>query len=748
MSTSAFSALLPLRQRAPLAGLFIAAAFGILASDRQPEQWPVWSAAFLGTALVVLRIRATLPACLSMFFAFAFWHGNQIAADLGYQRSRQKPFDSTEHTVTLLVLSEPKLDQLRSVQRFTALVSCIDNRPARFQTSTECSGEPFSYGDRLLAQGKFYLPTLPLNPGEFDFGEYLRRQNIYLSFRAHHEVPAMIIAKNQGDPLVAVALASRQRILESLQVGLQDDMEVAQTMQGMVLGARAETSPGLKKLFRDTGTIHLFAASGLQVGLFTGLAWSGLRYVRLPRRSLALAVVPIAIAYCALTGFHPATVRATVMAIFIAIGVSLERPVATVNSLCGSGLLILGHDTQELFQTGFQLSFVAVFAILIAARPFGYLLYRPFQVDPFLPMRLLAPWQRAWHQAMLHTCEILSLSTVCWGATAPILIYQEHRLSLVAIFANLLVVPMATMVMFLAVAGLLAGTISISIAGCLNNTSWLLTKLILLILHAATLVPCHCVNVSPSSLLQPDHVTALAEGSEHVIHLHLKGHDWLINTGKLSQWRSLTEPYLQFRGINRLDELVLCEAYPHVESILELVHGEFPIAKIAWSSQAQVKGLMNISPAGQDQLSKDAAAKNDPVEILFADQPAPSETSMGKPVVAAILVHLEKFRILILPAVTEASLIALKCDHADVVYCGRLGSRRFPRDLLVNKLSPSVLVVNGTKPEVIANARDGPSTPKCFYAKQDGAITTELRNRELVIRGYRGSEFRLRNLSR
>jgi Competence protein len=150
---------------------------------------------------------------------------------------------------------------------------------------------------------------------------------------------------------------------------------------------------------------------------------------------------------------------------------------------------------------------------------------------------------------MLHTCEILSLSTVCWGATAPILIYQEHRLSLVAIFANLLVVPMATMVMFLAVAGLLAGTISISIAGCLNNTSWLLTKLILLILHAATLVPCHCVNVSPSSLLQPDHVTALAEGSEHVIHLHLKGHDWLINTGKLSKWRSLTEPYLQFRGI-------------------------------------------------------------------------------------------------------------------------------------------------------------------------------------------------------
>jgi competence protein ComEC len=748
MSELASSALLPFRQRAPLAGLFIAAVLGVLASDQQPEWWPTWSAAFLAIALVVLRIRATLPACLLMFIAFAFWHGNQVATDPGYQRSRQKPFDATEHTVTLLVSSDPKPDQLRSVQRFMALVSCIDNHPARFQTSAECSGESFSYGDQLLAQGKFYLPTHPMNPGEFDFGDYLRRQSIYLSFRAHHEVPAMIIAKNKGDPLVAVALVGRQRVLESLQVGLQDDTEVAQTMQGMVLGARAETSPGLKKLFRDTGTIHLFAASGLQVGLFTGLAWSGLRYVRLPRRSLALAVVPVAIAYCALTGFHPATIRATVMAIFIAVGASLERPVATVNSLCGSGLLILGHDTQELFQTGFQLSFVAVFAILTAARPFAHLLYRPFQVDPFLPMRLLAPWQRTWHQAMLHTCEILSLSTVCWGATAPILIYQEHRLSLIAIFANLLVVPVATAVMFLAVAGLLAGTISSSITGCLNNTSWLLTKLILWILHAATLIPCHSVNLSPSNLLQPDHVTALAEGSDHVIHLHVKGHDWLINTGKLSQWRSLTEPYLQFRGVNRLDELVLCEAYPHVESILEVVNSEFQVARIVRSSRAQATGSISLCQGEQGQLSNDATAGDDPVKILFADQPAPSEASRGEPAVAAVLIHLEKFRILILPTVTEASLSALKCGHADVVYCGRLGNRRFPRDLLINKLSPSILVLNGTKPEVIANATDGPSTTKCFYVKQDGAITTELVNRELVIRSYRGSEFRLRSLSR
>src|SRR3984957_12103274 len=113
MSDLASSALLPFRQRAPLAGLFIAASLGALASDQQPEWWPTWAIAFLGASLVVLKIRATGPACLLVFFSFAFWHGNQVATDPGYLRSRQKPFDASEHTVTLLVSSEPKIDQLR-----------------------------------------------------------------------------------------------------------------------------------------------------------------------------------------------------------------------------------------------------------------------------------------------------------------------------------------------------------------------------------------------------------------------------------------------------------------------------------------------------------------------------------------------------------------------------------------------------------------------------------------------------------
>jgi ComEC/Rec2-related protein len=748
MSNPGSSAFLPFRQRAPFAGLFVAASLGVLVSDQQPEWWPAWSAAFLFAALVLWRIPSTLLACFLTFSLFGFWHGNQVTTDSGYRRSHQEPFDANEHTVTLLVLSEPKIDQLRAIQRFVALVSCIDNRSVRFQVSAECSGDPFSYGDRIIAQGKFSVPQHPMNPGEFDFGRYLQRQNIYLNFRTHRDVPAMVTAQNTGNPFVAVALSTRHRILDALQAGLEDDTEVAQTIQGMILGARAETSPALKQLFRETGTIHLFSASGLQVGLLTGLVWSSLRYVRFPRRSFAPAIVAVAIAYCAVTGFYPATVRAMVMAALMAVGVSLERPVATVNSLCGSGLLILLHDTQELFQTGFQLSFAAVFAILIAARPFGHLLYRPFQVDPFLPLRLLRPWQRAWHSAIFRACEVLSLSAVCWGATAPILIFQEHRLSLVAVFANLLVVPLATTVMLLGVTGLLAGSLLKSAAVCLNNTGWLITKLILAILHSATMVPWHSVNISPIALLEPDRVTALHEGSDHVIHLHLRDRDWLINTGKLSQWRSLTEPYLQSQGVNRLEELILCGAPAHQAEILEQVKNEFAVGKVVPSLVLQATTRTVGFQVEQRDPTVETNASAELVDIFPLDQTGQSGIAPSESAIEAILVHLKQFRVLFLPNVNEASLKILKCDHADVVYCGRLQGRHFPRNLILAKLSPSILVLNGTKTEVTANSQNIPSSPKCFYVKQDGAVTTSLFGDELVIRGYRGNEFRLRNLSR
>jgi hypothetical protein len=246
--------------------------------------------------------------------------------------------------------------------------------------------------------------------------------------------------------------------------------------------------------------------------------------------------------------------------------------------------------------------------------------------------------------------------------------------------------------------------------------------------------------------LQPDRVTALLEGSDHVIHLHLKDRDWLINTGKLSQWRSLTEPYLQSQGVNRLEELILCGAAAHEAEILEQVNNDFQVGKVVSSFLPRAETRTVQFQVEPHDPTADASAGL--VDILSPYQTGQSKIALGEPAIEGILVHLKQFRVLILPNVSEAGLAVLKCDHADVVYCGRLQGRHFPRNLILAKLSPSILVLNGTKTEVTANSPNNPLGPKCFYVKQDGAVTTSLLGDQLVIRGYRGSEFRLRSLSR
>jgi hypothetical protein len=164
----------------------------------------------------------------------------------------------------------------------------------------------------------------------------------------------------------------------------------------------------------------------------------------------------------------------------------------------------------------------------------------------------------------------------------------------------------------------------------------------------------------------------------------------------LSQWRAITEPYLQSQGVNRLSTLILSDQH-------------------AREAMDQAKSELKV-------------------ENVFSSE--------------AILVHLGQFRVLILPDLTEQTLANLKCDHADVVYCARLPARRFPRNSIVAKLSPNVLVLNGTKAEITATSLPSPTSPKCFYVKREGAVTTALMDDELVIQSYRGSEFRLRSLSR
>src|SRR5207245_675038 len=131
------------------------------------------------------------------------------------------------------------------------------------------------------------------------------------------------------------------------------------------------------------------AVAGLHVGIVAALLWMVATIARLSRKSAAALIIPLLLFYAAVTGLHVSSMRAAVMSSILLGGFFFDRRGFVLNSLAAAAVLLLCWDTNELFSTGFQLSFAVVGAIVLLADPLCRSLERWSVADPFLPRVLV-----------------------------------------------------------------------------------------------------------------------------------------------------------------------------------------------------------------------------------------------------------------------------------------------------------------------------------------------------------------------
>ncbi len=203
----------------------------------------------------------------------------------------------------------------------------------------------------------------------------------------------------------------------------------------LLTGEKAWLSPGLRDAFAATGLGHLLAVSGLHmalVALFTG----GLLRLALGRWEWALLHLPVrkaavgagmagAVLYAALAGFSPSAVRAMIMILLFGLAYICGRPQDGINTLALAAWVITLINPFYLFSTSFQLSFTAVFFLI--------LFHKCYQIaDTSTPGGIAQGFT-----------TILMVTIVASLATAPLVAFYFDRLSLVGVPLNLLVVPLA-----------------------------------------------------------------------------------------------------------------------------------------------------------------------------------------------------------------------------------------------------------------------------------------------------------------
>jgi len=414
---------------------------------------PLWVASFgivAGSAGIIARRRPIIGmACGVIVWGcvawLRVWQVTEIPAHHVARLIGAQPAIVRVHGV---VLDDPiesfaphEREQQVCVIRVTALKSSEHWQPATGLVRLRLDATPIllSYGDDIVAEGRARPVAPPGNPGQYDWRAALARQQIYTVMTVRPYQGVARLGPFRGQWWVRLIYAWRHRLEAAIAAAF--DADHAGLMRALVLGQRVSLEESLKRAFVETGTMHLVVVSGFNVGLIAGILELFLRLLGLPFRArLILSGVCLG-GYCLLTGMQPPVMRATLMAWTVLGAWWIDRAINWPNILAAAAIAILLLNPLQLWDAGFQLSFGAVASLLLFAKPVGAWLE---PVCPALPSRLRR-----------YVAMGLASTVAVWIGLWPVLAWYFQVVSPVSMLANLLLVPLVSLIVG-------AGTIAVS----------------------------------------------------------------------------------------------------------------------------------------------------------------------------------------------------------------------------------------------------------------------------------------------
>ncbi|NDV47596.1 ComEC family competence protein [Paludibacter sp. 221] len=290
-----------------------------------------------------------------------------------------------------------------------------------------------SYGDRLFIRTTFSEPEEIRNPDGFDYPLYLKRKGVGAT--------AYVTAGNwkktgesQSVPVMTLAQKCRDYLLDVYRkFGFEGD-EFA-VLSALTLGYTDELDADLRTGYSASGVMHILAVSGLHIGIvyvvfsfLLGFLNKG-KWQRLIKTVLILLLLW---SYAFITGLPPSVFRATLMFSFVAVGAALGRKSSIYNTIFMSAFLMLLLNPNLLFNVGFQLSYSAVLSIVY---------FQP-KVSGLLNIR---------NRPLGWLWNLMAVSVAAQIGTLPITLYYFQVFPNYFLLSNLIAIPAASIILYLAV---------------------------------------------------------------------------------------------------------------------------------------------------------------------------------------------------------------------------------------------------------------------------------------------------------
>ena len=672
----------------------------------------------------------------------------------------------------------------------------------RVAVSTPGTLPPEFYAGRTVEiTGVLGLPQGASAAGLFDYRTYLRRQGIYYQSRIAGSNDWQFV---HDDTAVTLPMADRFTAWAKgiLARGLPVEDEPLRLLWAMTLGWKTALTGEVSEPFMRSGTMHVFAISGLHIALIAGILVAVLRVFKVPRILCGAVVIPLIWAYTGVTGWQASAIRSTVMMSVVIAGWSLQRPSDLLNSLAAAAFLILLWDPQQLFQASFQLSFFVVLSLGLFAPVLRGMQERLLWGDPLLPDELRPRWQRWGFAAANYLAGGVTTSLAAWLGSIPLVAHYFHLFTPVSLLANLIVVPLSSTALACNLASLAVGGWFPACAELFNHSAWFWMVLMVRMSEWAARFPGGCFHVpSPHLLTFVLYYTALislmagwllkprlriwtgtalallgcgwlaacqAERSVTrltILPLHggealyLKGRaarqDWLIDCGNSSSAKFTTKPFLRAQGVNHLSHLLLTHGDVRHAGGAEEIGRDFAVRQVLLNEarfrSPTYRRLSESFLSSPEKLKTFQRGEQlGPWTVLHPE--ARDLLPQADDIAAVLRSQMDGTRVLLLSDLGKAGqnlLMQRETDlQADIVVSGLPAQAEPLADALLDAIQPKVIIITDAerpateRASLRLQARLARHGVPVFYTRDAGAVTLELRRNRWRLTTMSGATLR------
>lgn len=292
------------------------------------------------------------------------------------------------------------------------------------------SGAAVGIGSAVSLRGKLEAVERATNPGEFDFARYYRSKGAACRLYGEEVTAA------DGETAPYFEGIRRFRLwCGGVLEGICEPSDLG-VFKAVVLGDQSSMDQGMKDMYRSHGISHLLAVSGQHLAIVGGGIYLLLRKAGMNRGRAGMLGGALVVSYGILTGGSGSALRAVVMILCLWLAGYLGRSYDCLSAMGLAGMWLLWRQPYLLFQSGFQLSFGAVWAI----GGLGGLLNEALGAEK--------GWQRT-----------LICSLCVQMVLAPATVWHYFRYPIYGLVLNLLVVPLAAILVYSGILGILLGGI-------------------------------------------------------------------------------------------------------------------------------------------------------------------------------------------------------------------------------------------------------------------------------------------------